>query len=110
MNRYDLRGGVTVGEWRMLLIGFATGVFSAAVVPMLPQAHAQTTDERTYHNRQSAGDDGDPGRGCPEYESDCTGTAEEIEMPHAYCYVINGQPSGCVPRFGGLWLEKGVQK
>ena len=88
-----------------IVIGFGTGVFAAASAPLLlPAAYAQELDERSWHLLQSLADDGDPGRSNPE--PDCVGVVAEHPMPHAYCYTINGESAGCVPRLAKLWVEQ----
>ena len=88
-----------------IVIGFGTGVFAAASAPLLfPSAQAQELDERSWHLLQSLADDGDPGRS--EVVPDCAGEVAEHEMPHAYCYTINCEGAGCVPRLAKLWVEQ----
>lgn len=90
---------MTSREWMVFLLGWTAGVVTATVVPLLPNpflAHAQD-------DRSEALQEGDWYQGC-------TGAVEEHEMPHAYCYTVDGEGMGCVARYGRLMLEKGVQE
>lgn len=77
------------------------GIVLGCLATLAGAASAQHVDERTAHLNGPEWHNG--------YIADCDGTAREHDMPHGWCYTIDGVPVGCVPKLGRLLLPKGAE-